>query len=201
MRFDSAVAIGVTLASLAAPARAQEISTVPEHLLGMVGEWRLEQEDQSLPTCALTFTEDQSIGGWQIQLHEPCPPPFPPAESFVAWNVDESDGSVLITDGLRNDVLRLIEAEDGLYMTEPGVVPAFYLMLPYDEDGMGGEMGDEMGAEIAGLVGSREIERRIREPPDRAIGDDGDDVLLRALAGHAVLLGQALDGRVFLVLC
>src|SRR5690606_22089259 len=121
---------------------AQEISSVPEHLLGMVGDWRLEQEDQSLPTCALTFTEDQSIGGWQIHLPEPCPAPFPPADSFVAWNVDP-DGVVLITDGVRNVVLRLIEGENGLYMTEPGVLPAFYLMLPYDEDGMGGEVPDE----------------------------------------------------------
>lgn len=142
MRFDSAAAAGLALAILAAPALAQEESTVPENLLGMVGDWRLEQEDQSLPTCALTFTEDQSIGGWQIHLPEPCPAPFPPAESFVAWNVDP-DGVVLITDGVRNVVLRLIEGENGLYMTEPGVLPAFYLMLPYDEDGMGGEVPDE----------------------------------------------------------
>lgn len=144
MRFASAVALGVILAGFAAPTLAQEdVSTVPEDLLGMVGDWRLEQEDQTLPTCAVTFTEDQSIGGWQIQLHESCPSPFPPADSFVAWNVDPTNGDVLITDGLRNEVLRLIEAENGLYMTEPGVVPAFYLMLPYDEDGLGGEVPDE----------------------------------------------------------
>jgi hypothetical protein len=143
MRFDSTIALGLALAGLTAPTLAQDISTVPEHLLGMVGDWRLEQEDQTLPTCALTFTEDQSIGGWQIHLPEPCPPPFPPADSFVAWNVDESDGAVLITDGVRNVVLRLIEGEDGLYMTEPSVVPAFYLMLPWDEDGMGGEVPDQ----------------------------------------------------------
>lgn len=142
MRFDSAAAAGLALAILAAPALAQEESTVPDNLLGMVGDWRLEQEDESLPTCALTFTEDQSIGGWQIHLPEPCPAPFPPADSFVAWNVDP-DGVVLITDGVRNVVLRLIEGENGLYMTEPGVLPAFYLMLPYDEDGMGGEVPDE----------------------------------------------------------
>lgn len=141
MRFDSAIALG--LASLAGPALAQEISSVPEHLLGMVGDWRLEQEDQSLPTCALTFTEDQTDAGWLIEHHEPCPAPFAPPDALFAWNVDESDGSVLITDSLRNEVLRLIEGEDGLYMTEPGILPAFYLMLPYDEDGMGGEVGDE----------------------------------------------------------
>jgi hypothetical protein len=142
MRFDSAAAIGFVFAAIAAPALAQDISTVPEDLLGMVGDWRLEQEDQSLPTCALTFTEDQSIGGWQIHLPEPCPLPFPSPNAFIAWNVDP-DGAVLITDGERNLVLRLIEGEDGLFMTEPGVLPAFYLMLPFDEDGMGGEAVDE----------------------------------------------------------
>jgi hypothetical protein len=134
------IALGLALAIT--PALAQEESTVPENLLGMVGDWRLEQEDQSLPACALTFTEDQSIGGWQIHLPEPCPAPFPPADQFIAWNVDP-DGVVLITDGVRNVVLRLIEGENGLYMTEPGVLPAFYLMLPYDEDGLGGEVPDE----------------------------------------------------------
>ncbi len=143
MRFDTIAALSLTLAMTAAPALALEVSTVPEHLLGMVGDWRLEQEDQSLPACALTFTEDQSVGGWQIHLPEPCPAPFPPADAFVAWNIDASDGAVLITDGLRNLVLRLIEGEDGLYMTEPGILPAFYLMLPYDEDGLGGEVPDQ----------------------------------------------------------
>ena len=142
MRFDSAIALGFALAAITVPALAQDISSVPEHLLGMVGDWRLEQEDQSLPTCALTFTEDQSIGGWQIHLPEPCPLPFPSANAFTAWNVDP-DGAVVITDGERNLVLRLIEGEDGLFMTEPGILPAFYLMLPWDEDGMGGEAVDE----------------------------------------------------------
>ena len=138
-----AVFLGLGLA-ISSTALALEESTVPEHLLGMVGDWRLEQEDQSLPTCALTFTEDQSIGGWQILLPEPCPAPFPPADAFIAWNVDSESDAVLITDGLRNEVLRLVEAENGLYVTEPGIEPAFYLMLPYDEDGMGGEVGEDI---------------------------------------------------------
>jgi hypothetical protein len=128
----------MALAFLAVPAAAQE-STVPEHLIGMVGNWRLEQEDQSLPVCALIFTEEQSIGGWAIELPAPCPAPFPPAGAFVAWNVDETDGSVLILNAERQVTLRLFEDEDGLYVTGPNEQPAFYLMLPFDEDGSGGE--------------------------------------------------------------
>ena len=145
MRLAVFFATGLIASALACgtAAFALEESSVPEQLLGMVGDWRLEQEDQSLPTCAVTFTEDQSIGGWQIVLPEPCPAPIPPADSFVAWNVDSETGAILITDGLRNEVLRLIEAENGLFVTEPGIEPAFYLMLPYDEDGMGGEVPDE----------------------------------------------------------
>lgn len=146
MRFVSMAAAGIVvagiaLAGFASAAFAQDISTVPEHLLGMVGDWRLEQEDQTLPTCALTFTEDQTNAGWLIHLPEPCPLPFPSANSLVSWNVD-ADGAVIVTDGVGNEVLHLIEGENGLYMTEPGILPAFYLMLPYDEDGMGGEVGD-----------------------------------------------------------
>jgi hypothetical protein len=140
-----ATLIPLVLATLIIPALGQDISTVPENLLGMVGDWRLEQEDQSLPTCALTFTEDQTDTGWFITLPEPCPLPFPSANSFVAWNVDEADGTVLIIDAEGNEVLRLAEAENGLYATEPGIAPAFYLMLPYDEDGMGGEIGEAIG--------------------------------------------------------
>jgi hypothetical protein len=139
MRFELRLRWGaIPLIFLALPALAQE-STVPEHLVGMVGDWRLEQEDQSLPVCALTFTEDQSIGGWAIELHEPCPPPFPAADRLVTWSVDETDGSVLILDAERQITLRLLEGEDGLYVTAPDQQPAFYLMLPYDEDGTGGE--------------------------------------------------------------
>ena len=96
---------------------------------------RTESLVVSLKRCAMSF---------RIPPHLSClgSAPFPPADLFVAWNVDP-DGAVLIADGLRNVVLRLIEGENGLYMTEPGVLPAFYLMLPYDEDGMGGEVPDE----------------------------------------------------------
>lgn len=137
--------IALGLALVITPALAQETSTVPENLLGIVGDWRLEQEDQTLPTCALTFTEDQTDTGWLIALPEPCPLPFPSANSLVAWNVDESDGAVLILDASGNEILRLTEEENGLYATDPGVLPAFYLMLPYDEDGMGGEIGEDIG--------------------------------------------------------
>jgi hypothetical protein len=139
MRFERRLGwAAIALAFLAVPAFAQD-STVPEHLIGMVGDWRLEQEDQSLPICALTFTEDQGVGGWAIGLHEPCPPPFPAADRLVSWTVDESDGSVLILDAAQQVTLRLLEGEDGLFVTAPEQQPAFYLMLPYDEEGAGGE--------------------------------------------------------------
>jgi hypothetical protein len=146
MRVEKIVCVAL-LAAIAFPslAHAQDDSTVPEQLLGMVGDWRLEQEDPALPACALTFTEDQSIGGWQIILPEPCPAPFPPADSFVAWNVDTETGDVLVTDGLRHEILRLTENEDGLFVTAPGTTPVFYLVFPYDADNMGGEVGDEVG--------------------------------------------------------
>lgn len=143
MRFVSGLAFSLALASLPALSLAQEISTVPDKLIGMVGDWRLEQEDQTLPACALTFAEDPTTDGWQVVVPEPCPLPFPSANEFASWNVD-ADGTVLITGPGGNLVLRLVEGENGLYMTEPGVVPAFYLMLPYDQDGMGGEAGDEV---------------------------------------------------------
>lgn len=144
MRFDSRLAAAAAiLACGTIGALAQEASSVPDHLLGMVGHWRLEQEDQSLPICGLVFTEDERLGGWAIELPEPCPAPFPPVQSFVAWNVDDNDGSVLILDAAGNETLRLFEGEDGLFVTADGVLPAFYLMLPWDADGTGGEVGDE----------------------------------------------------------
>ena len=146
MRVKKSTRIVFALATMSVPSFAQglEESSVPEQLLGMVGDWRLEQEDPALPACALTFTEDQSVGGWQIVLPEPCPPPFPPVDAFAAWNVDSETGDVLITDGLRKEVLRLTEAEDGLFVTPPGTIPVLYLVLPYDPDGMGGEIGEEV---------------------------------------------------------
>lgn len=136
------------LLALAAPALAQDPPTVPDHLVGMVGDWRLEQEDQSLPTCALVFTDVQTEGGWAIEVPEPCPAPFPPADRIAIWSVDETDGTVLILDAAQAPVLRLLEDEDGLFITPEGQLPAFYLMLPWDADGTGGEIGDEFGEEF-----------------------------------------------------
>lgn len=114
-------------------------STVPPELQGMVGPWQLEQEDQSLPKCPLTLTDAEAIGGWAIEVPEACAAPYPPADSLVAWNVDDSDGSILLLDAERKVVLQLFEDEDGLYDTVEGSDPRFYLLPPYDEDGSAGE--------------------------------------------------------------
>lgn len=147
--------LAVTLVALAAaPVLAQsssidpsssEESTVPEELQGLVGDFVLEQEDESLPKCPITFTDQQSIGGWQIELPEACPAPYPSADSLLSWNVDESDGSIILTDGARHVTMRLFEDEDGLYDTAENVEPRFYLLSPYDQDGTGGE---DDGADI-----------------------------------------------------
>lgn len=143
MRFDSRSAIAAALALMTVPALAQDVSPVPEHLLGMVGDWRLEQEDQTLPVCGLVFNEDVAPGGWTVTVPEPCPAPFPPASAMSAWNVDGENGSVVLLDAAQNVTLRLFEGEDGLFVTGDDTTPAFYLMLPWDDDGTGGEIGDE----------------------------------------------------------
>ena len=129
-----------TASSSADPAAsASAESTVPEELQAMVGDFTLAQEDDTLPTCPIKLTDQQSIGGWAIELPETCPAPYPAADQLVSWNVDESDGSVLLMNAERKVVLRLFEDEDGLFDTDPSVTPRFYLFAPYDEDGSGGE--------------------------------------------------------------
>lgn len=141
MRFDSVRVCAALAAALwATPLAAQEVAVMPDHLFGMVGEWRLEQEDQSLPTCALTFTEDAAPGGWALALPEPCPAPFPPPAAMAAWTIDDADGSVLILDTAGRVTLRVFEDEDGLFIT--ATQPPLYLMMPYDAEGTGGELGD-----------------------------------------------------------
>jgi len=114
-------------------------STVPDELQSMVGDFTLAQEDDTLPTCPIRLTDQQTIGGWSIELPAACPAPYPAADQLVAWNVDESDGSVLLMNAERKVVMRLFEDEDGLFDTDPNVTPRFYLLAPYDEDGAGGE--------------------------------------------------------------
>ena len=142
MRFDIAAVLGLTLAAFTAPAVGLELSSVPENLLSMVGDWRLEQEDQSLPVCPLTFSEDPAEIGWLVFVPELCPAPFPSADAFHAWSVDENSGDVLLMNASGAITLRLIEGEDGLFVTEPGATPAFYLMHPWDLEGFGGEAAD-----------------------------------------------------------
>lgn len=114
-------------------------STVPEELQGLVGDFVLEQDDETLPKCPVTLTDQETIGGWAITVPEACPAPYPAADSLMAWNVDPNDGSVLFLDAERHVVLRLLEDEDGLYDTDPNVQPRFTLLAPYEDDGSGGE--------------------------------------------------------------
>jgi hypothetical protein len=114
-------------------------STVPEELQGLLGDFVLEQDDETLPKCPVTLTDQETIGGWAITVPEACPAPYPAADSLMAWNVDPNDGSVLFLDAERHVVLRLLEDEDGLYDTDPNVQPRFTLLAPYEDDGSGGE--------------------------------------------------------------
>lgn len=151
MRIFSASLRLATLALLlaTAPASAQSSSsdagaslaesTVPEELQGLVGDFVLEQDDETLPKCPVTLTDQETIGGWAITVPEACPAPYPAADSLMAWNVDPNDGSVLFLDAERHVVLRLLEDEDGLYDTDPNVQPRFTLLAPYEDDGSGGE--------------------------------------------------------------
>ncbi len=124
--------IGLTTAQ---PLFAQDQTTVPDELLGMVGSWVLAQEDDTLPTCALTFTDQQAIGGWAIDVPASCPVPYPAADKLTAWNVDEGDGSVILLDAERHVTLRLYEDEDGLYVSGPDQTPKLYLLPPSSDSG------------------------------------------------------------------
>ena len=125
--------------SSALPDVSAPVSTVPEELQGMIGDFVLEQEDETLAKCALKLTDREAIGGWAIEVPEACPAPYPAADSLIAWNIDPNDGSVTRLDAGQHVTLRLFEDEDGLYDTDPNVTPHFYLLSPYDVDGAGGE--------------------------------------------------------------
>jgi len=113
-------------------------STVPDDLQGMVGDWQLEQEDQSIQSCPLTLSDQQSTGGWAVQFPETCQPGYP-SDKIVTWNIDTSDGSVLLSDAAQHVVLHLFEDEDGLFDTADGEGPKFYMLPPEDSEGNGGE--------------------------------------------------------------
>jgi hypothetical protein len=126
-------------ASSTAPDAASAESTVPDQLQDMVGDFVLTQDDDNLPTCPVTLTDQQVAGGWAIEVPETCPAPYPAAGRLVAWNVDDADGSVTFLDADRQVVLRLFQDDDGVFDTDPGVSPRFFLLPPYAENGTGGE--------------------------------------------------------------
>jgi hypothetical protein len=148
VRFRFAVALVAFAAFPAAPLLAQdsaipassaEESTVPEDLQAMVGDFILEQDDETLPQCPITFTDNVANGGWAVSFPEACPAPYPAASTIVAWNVDDADGSVTLLDAQGHVTLRLFEDEDGLFDTPPDSNPRFVLLAPYEQDGNGGE--------------------------------------------------------------
>ena len=114
-------------------------STVPDDLQPFVGDWSLAQEDENQPTCPVTFTDQETIGGWAVNVPEPCLAPYPSVDDLFAWNIDPSDGSIILINAERHVVVRLFEDADGLYDTAADIAPRLYLLAPYDEEGAGGE--------------------------------------------------------------
>jgi len=128
------------VSSIPDPAAAPDAnSTVPDDLQGLVGSFILEQEDETLPKCPITLTDQTAPGGWGIELPEACPAPYPTADQLKAWNVDANDGSLLLLDASGKTVMHLFEDEDGAYDTDPNVTPRFYMLPPDDAAGNGGE--------------------------------------------------------------
>ena len=52
-------------------------SAVPDDLQSFVGDWLLEQEDESAPRCPIRFTDQVAIGGFAVTFPETCPAPYP----------------------------------------------------------------------------------------------------------------------------
>jgi hypothetical protein len=126
--------VAAAFALSAPPALAQDF---PEELYGMLGDWVIVQDDPEAPGCAIHLLEDRAIGGYAVEVPDPCPAPFPPPDSLAAWTVDDTDGSVLLLDAERHVVLRFFEEEDGLFGTAPDSTPMLYLLpqMPEDEGG------------------------------------------------------------------
>jgi hypothetical protein len=128
----------------AGPAMAQSSATsastaLPEDLQSFAGEWELQQEDASAPTCAVNFTDQQVPGGWAIGVPDACPAPFPAASALAIWSVDDADGSIVILDADQRVTMRLLADPEGFYATSEDTPPRFYLVTPAQSDGAGGE--------------------------------------------------------------
>jgi protease inhibitor Inh len=143
------VGAGIVLAAFwAVPAMAQQSSSsipdvsasgLPDEVQSYAGDWVLQQEDASAPTCAVTFTDQPAAGGWAVTVPDACPAPFPSATSVAVWNIDSEDGSIIIMDAAQHITLRLLSNPDGYYATDEDSTPRFYLVAPYEQNGEGGE--------------------------------------------------------------
>jgi Protease inhibitor Inh len=145
-RFVGVLLFAAALVSLASgPALAQSSdpsassTNLPDDLQSFAGDWELQQEDASAPTCAVSFTDQQVAGGWAITVPDACPAPYPAASALAVWAVDESDGSIIVMDANQKITMRLLADPEGFYATDEDSTPRFYLVTPQETDAAGGE--------------------------------------------------------------
>lgn len=135
----------IMVALAAGPALSQDASSsaagpsLPDEMMGYMGDWALDQDDDKLPKCPISLTDQAVAGGWAIQVMDLCPAPYPDAKSLVAWTLDDSDGAIVVHDADQKVVMRLLPDSDGIFDTGEGTSPRFYLLPPYDVDSTGGE--------------------------------------------------------------
>ena len=75
---------------------------MPEELQTMVGDFVLAQEDDSLPTCPIRFTDRDAAGGWAVEMPETCPAPYPTADQ-IAYAIPSGTPRPRASESAKND--------------------------------------------------------------------------------------------------
>ena len=108
--------LGIALAALAlamagaAPARAQDASTLKKD---MIGQWELSTTERS-KTCVVTLKGDSSPQGFKLELEPACAAALPFTKDISAWSIKGLD-IVRLQDGAGGAVIDFTEVESGIF--------------------------------------------------------------------------------------
>jgi hypothetical protein len=111
VRSGIALAAGsVALLVCAAPARAEDASTLKKD---MIGQWELSTTERS-KTCVVTLKSDAAPQGLKLELEPGCAAALPFTKDIVAWGIKGLD-IVRLQDAAGEAVIDFTEVESGIF--------------------------------------------------------------------------------------
>ncbi len=125
----SRIAIIVAVSCLACPASlAQTPAALSDDAKAVLGTWEFSNADRD-KVCPVTFKDDRSPGGFEVDFDPSCSKLFPLVDGVVAWIYRQND-LLRLLDAEGKSLVEFSEVEDGIFEAPTPGIGVLFLQNP-----------------------------------------------------------------------